>query len=82
MKNEEDSHNNEADNGKNLKPREESDFGLELEKLEASQLKASYESTPSDTRFRDGLRMIYLGGLLGDNLILKYGNEVMDRFRK
>lgn len=49
---------------------------------EADQLATSHEAAPDDTRFRTGLRMIYLGGLLGDEKILKYGNDVMDRFRK
>jgi hypothetical protein len=49
---------------------------------EAKQLVASYAANPGGTNFRTGIRMIYVGGVLGDDKIRKYGNQVVEGFRK
>lgn len=49
---------------------------------EAKQLVASYAANPGGTNFRTGIRMIYVGGVLGDDNCRNYGNQVVEGFRK
>ncbi len=47
---------------------------------EATQLLNAYQLAPNETSFRTGLRMIYVGNLLGVKPLVEYGERVVDRF--
>jgi hypothetical protein len=48
---------------------------------EAQELHALYLSKQGDLDFRSGLRLKYLGGVIGDPVFVECGNKVVDRYR-